>query len=170
MADEPIPHPTPPEDLLDLEMMNAAMRDFVPHNKALGLTLISASFTPALVTVKLPWNPQLIGNPETQVLHGGAITTLLDATAGMSVFLKLRAPAPIATLDLRVDFLGRAPAHHHVFARAECYHATSSVAFVRAVAFVDSPEQPFASAAATFALATRGRPMTEEELRKGIKP
>ena len=28
MADEPI----------DLEMMNAAIRDFVPHNRALGLT------------------------------------------------------------------------------------------------------------------------------------
>jgi acyl-coenzyme A thioesterase PaaI-like protein len=116
MADEPITH-TPSEDLIDLEMMNAAMRDFVPHNKALGLTLISASFTPAVVTVKLPWNPLLVGNPETQVLHGGAITTLLDATAGVSVFLKLRAPSPIATLDLRVDFLGRAPAHHHVCAR-----------------------------------------------------
>ena len=160
MADEPI----------DLEMMNAAMRDFVPHNRALGLTLISASFTPAVVTVKLPWNPQLIGNPETQVLHGGAITTLLDATCGVSVFLRLRAPSPIATLDLRVDFLGRAPAHHHVFARAECYRDTSSVAFVRAVAYVDDPEQPFASAAATFALSTRGRPMTEEEIRKGLKP
>jgi uncharacterized protein (TIGR00369 family) len=159
MADEPI----------DLDMMNAALRDFVPHNRALGLTLISASFTPALVTVKLPWNPQLVGNPETHVLHGGAITTLLDATCGVSVFLKLRSPSPIATLDLRVDFLGRAPAHHHVFARAECYRASTSVAFVRAVAYVENPEDPFASAAATFALSTRGRALTEEEVRKGIK-
>lgn len=160
MADEPI----------DLDMMNAALRDFVPHNRALGLTLVAASYTPAMVTVRLPWNPQLIGNPETQVLHGGAITTLLDACCGASVFLRLKQPLPIATLDLRVDFLGRAPAHHHVFARAECYRDTSSVAFVRAVAYVTDPEDPFASAAATFALSTRGRAITEEELRKGSKP
>lgn len=160
MADEPI----------DLEMMNAAIRDFVPHNRALGLTLTAASYTPAMVTLKLPWNPDLVGNPETQVLHGGAITTLLDACCGASVFLRLRQPLPIATLDLRVDFLGRAPAHHHVFARAECYWDTSSVAFVRAVAYVETPELPFASAAATFALSTRGRALTGDELRKGIKP
>jgi hypothetical protein len=35
---------------------------------------------------------------------------------------------------------------------------------------VENPEQPFASASATFALATRGRPLTEEEIRKGMKP
>ena len=104
------------------------------------------------------------------MLHGGAITTLLDACAGASVFLRLKAPLPIATLDLRVDFLGRAPAHHHVFARAECYRATASVAFVRAVAYVNDPEDPFASAAATFALSTQGRALTEEEIRKGLKP
>lgn len=159
MADEPI----------DLEMMNAALRDFVPHNAALGITMVAASFEPAMVTVKMPWNPQLVGNPETQVMHGGAITTVLDATAGASVFLKLKQPSTIATLDLRVDFLGRAPAHKDVFARAECYHHTSSVAFVRAVAYVEKPDQPFATATATFALSTRGRPITEEDVRKGLK-
>lgn len=160
MADEPV----------DLEMMNTAMREFVPHNKALGITLISASFTPATVTAQMPWSPKLVGNPETQVVHGGAVTTLLDACAGASVFLRLRAPSAIATLDLRVDFLGRAPAHKDIFARAECYHHSASVAFVRAVAYVDDPEQPFATAAATFALAARGQVITEEEVRKGIKP
>lgn len=155
---------------IDLELMNSAMRDFVPHNKALGLSLVAASFTPAVVTAKLPWNPQLVGNPETQVMHGGAITTLLDACCGTSVFLRLKEPGSIATLDLRVDFLGRAPAHRDVFARAECYHHTSSVAFVRAVAYVEDPEQPFATAAATFALGARGKVITEEAVRSGVLP
>ena len=57
-----------------------------------------------------------------------------------------------------------------VFARAECYRDTSSVAFVRAIAYVDDPAQPFASAAATFALSTRGRAITEDDVRKGLKP
>ena len=157
------------DEVLDLEMMNAALRDFVPHNKSLGLSLVAASFTPAQVTMKMPWSPQLVGNPETQVLHGGAITTLLDAACGASVFVRMRAPMAIATLDLRVDFLGRAPAQRDVFARAECYRDTSSVAFVRAIAWVDDPEQPFASAAATFALSTSGRAISEEDVRKGLK-
>jgi acyl-coenzyme A thioesterase PaaI-like protein len=100
-------------------------------------------------------------------MHGGAITSLLDACCGASVFVRLKEPSAIATLDLRVDFLGRAPAHRDVFARAECYHHTSSVAFVRAIAYVENPEQPFATSAATFALATKGKVITEADVRKG---
>lgn len=158
------------DEVVDLETMNAALRDFVPHNAALGITLIAASFTPAVVTVKMPWSPKLVGNPETQVLHGGVITTLLDTCCGASVFLKLKQPNAIATLDLRVDFLGRPPAHLDVFARAECYRHTASVAFVRAIAWAEDPEAPFATAAATFALATRGKVITEEVVREGLKP
>ena len=62
-----------------------------------------------------------------------------------------------------------AAAHHQVFARAECYRHTHSVAFVRAIAWVEDPEQPFATAAATFALAARGKVITEEILREGLK-
>lgn len=146
MGDEPV----------DLELMNAAFRDFVPHNRALGLSLIAATCEPAQVTLKLPWNPQLVGNPATQVLHGGAITTVLDGCAGASVYMKLRSPLPIATLDLRVDFLSRAPAHRDVLVKAECYRVTRSVAFVRAWAWTDDEANPFAAATATFALSTRG--------------
>ncbi|MFZ5442421.1 MAG: PaaI family thioesterase [Myxococcota bacterium] len=156
------------EEPIDLDLMNAAFRDFVPHNRALGLSLVAASWEPAQVTLKLPWNPRLIGNPATQVMHGGAITTVLDGCAGASVYMKLRSPQPIATLDLRVDFLGRAPAHRDVLARAECHRVTRSVAFVRAWAWVDDEQAPFATATATFALSARGRALTEEEVRKGL--
>lgn len=156
-------------DDIDLELLNAGLRDFVPHNKALGITLVAATPTPPSVTVKMPWSERLVGNPQTQVMAGGAITTLLDACCGSSVYLRLRDPMPIATLDLRVDFLGRAPAHRDVFARAECYANTGSVAFVRGTAWVDDPEKPFATATATFALSTRGRAVTDEEIRKGTR-
>jgi uncharacterized protein (TIGR00369 family) len=157
-------------DVVDLEMMNAAFRDFVPHNKALQLTMVEASWEPARVTLKLPWDPRLVGNPETGVIHGGAVTTLLDATCGASVHFRLKSPEPIATLDLRVDFLGHPPASRDVFARAECYAVTRSVAFVRALAWVDSPDEPFAAATATFALSTQGRKITQDEFRKGPTP
>lgn len=154
MSDEPI----------DLEVMNDLFNGFVPHNRALGLTMVAASFEPARVTLKLPWSAQLVGNPETEVLHGGAITTLLDACCGASVYFRLKAPIPIATLDLRVDFLGKAPARRDVYARAECHHVTRTVGFVRATAWADGEEAaPFAAATATFALSTKGQAVTEAQ-------
>ncbi len=137
-----------------LTLLQEAIAHFVPHNRALGIVLHAAD--DATVTLRLPYSEKLVGNPLTAVLHGGAVTTLLDGACGAAVYLKLRAPLPIATLDLRVDFLGKPPARQDVLARAECYRLTRSVAFVRAEARVEGGE-PFAAATATFALDTRGR-------------
>jgi uncharacterized protein (TIGR00369 family) len=105
----------------------------------------------------LPFDRRLVGNPESGHFHGGAITTLLDATCGASVFLKLKEPTPIATLDLRVDHLGPGTAGRAVLARAECYKVTRNVAFVRGLAYHDDPAEPFATAMATFMISTPGR-------------
>lgn len=152
------------DDAVDVAMMNEMFNAFVPHNRALGLAITEASFEPARVTIVMPWSERLVGNPETGVLHGGAVTTLLDACCGASVYIRLKAPVPIATLDLRVDFLGRAPARRAVFARAECHHAGRSVAFVRATAWAEGEAAPFATATASFALGTKGRAVTDESL------
>lgn len=154
-------------ELPDLEVMNAAFRDYVPHNKALGLTITGAKLDPPRMELVLPWHEQLVGNPETGMLHGGPVTALMDAGCGAAVFLFLGSTEPIATLDLRVDFLGKPPARRDVRCIAECIHATSSVAFARAKVFVDDENAPFALATATFALNTRGRALTADEFAKG---
>jgi uncharacterized protein (TIGR00369 family) len=110
---------------------------------------------PGVVILRLPWREDLVGNPQTGVLHGGAITALLDAAGGASVFMKMQKPIPIATLDLRIDYLKPATARRDVVARAECYKLTKSVAFVRAVAYQDA-EDVIASVAATFMISTKG--------------
>lgn len=149
-------------DPVDLEFLNAAFGQLVPHQRALGFSVVAATRAPGSATVKLPWDPRLVGNPETEVLHGGCITTLLDAASGISVQLSLEAPGSIATLDLRVDFLTTAPARQDVVARAECYRLTRTIAFVRGAAWTLDPAQPFATATATFALGTRGRALLPE--------
>ena len=53
----------------------------------------------------MPYDAKLVGNPETGVLHGGAITALLDGASGAAVFAALVDIVPIATLDLRIDYL-----------------------------------------------------------------
>lgn len=129
-----------------------AFAEAVPHNKALGIEIVAIG--DKMATYRLPYDERLIGNPETGVLHGGAITALLDACCGSAVFNALPTPQPIATLDLRIDYLGPAEPKRDVIARADCYKVTRNVAFVRAVAFHDDEAAPIASAAGTFMVGT----------------
>jgi uncharacterized protein (TIGR00369 family) len=136
-----------------LEGINDGMK-LIPYNAALGLYAEDA--TAEGVTVVLPYRPELVGNPDTGVLHGGAITALLDASCGMAVFLKMTSPARVATLDLRIDYLKPATPAKDVRTRAECYKLTRQVAFTRATAYHDDPKDPIASAAGTFVLLEDG--------------
>ena len=110
----------------------------------------------------ITYSPHLVGDPDTGVIHGGAITALLDNAAGMVARPKdmHRETAAIATLDLRIDYMGAAAPGKDVHARAHCFKRTRNVAFVRAVAFTDSPDDPIATCTATFMLGTRNTPFT----------
>lgn len=132
---------------------NFAFADGVPHNKALGLVLEDIGDNWA--RFRLPYDRKLVGNPETGVLHGGAITAMLDACSGTAVFCSLAQMQPIATLDLRIDYLRPAEAGRDVLARATCYHTSKHVAFTRAVAYHDTEDNLIASSSGTFMLATR---------------
>jgi uncharacterized protein (TIGR00369 family) len=128
-----------------------------PHNVALGLRIIDVTDTE--VVVELPYDAKLVGNPETGTLHGGAITALLDSCSGRAVFAALAEPVPIATLDLRIDYLKPAEPRKSVIATATCYKLTRNVAFTRAVAYQDTPDNAIAHSVGTFMLQTkRGTP------------
>jgi uncharacterized protein (TIGR00369 family) len=141
---------------VDLRLFEEGFVQHVPHNRALGLRFLPCA-EPGAVLVELPYRPELVGNPDTGVVHGGAITSLLDATCGASVFVKMAVFAPIATLDLRIDYLKPARANAPVRAKASCYKITRNVAFARAIAYAHDEADPIASAAATFMLFNKGR-------------
>jgi uncharacterized protein (TIGR00369 family) len=128
----------------------------IPHNRALGMQLLELDRGQAIF--KLPYDAKLVGNPDTGVLHGGAITALLDAASGAAVFAALTEWVPIATLDLRIDYLRVAEAGRDVTAHATCYKTTRNVAFTRAVAYHDDPDDPLASSVGTFMLSTKPGP------------
>jgi uncharacterized protein (TIGR00369 family) len=136
------------EDRERILRMNQMFTEAVPHNRALGLTLIDVG--EGLVRMLLPYDPKLVGNPETGVLHGGAISAMLDAACGAAVLIKLGAPEAVATLDLRIDYLRPATPPRDVVCEAHCYKLTQNVAFTRALAFHDDPSDPIAAAAGSF--------------------
>jgi uncharacterized protein (TIGR00369 family) len=137
-----------------LEMFQQFFSSTIPHNKALGLLVTAVSRGGA--SMRLDWQPHLVGNPETGVLHGGAITAMLDSCSGMAIATLLTRAQPFATLDLRIDYVHPATPGQPVLADAECYRLTSNVAFTRAVAHHGDPKDPIASSAGTFMMATKG--------------
>ncbi|MFN3231440.1 MAG: PaaI family thioesterase [Alphaproteobacteria bacterium] len=137
------------------KFLKAQMRmTHIPHMNALGTEVID--FGKGHVTVRLPYNTDLVGNPETGVLAGGAISALLDNVCGSSVVAYNMTPAPFATLDLRIDYMKPATPGLDVLAFAECYKMTKRIAFVRGIAYHESKNEPIANAAATFMFTGRG--------------
>lgn len=130
------------------------MLDGVPHAKALGFKLVDLRRDHAIV--KVPYRDELIGNPETGVIHGGVITSLLDNTSGLAVVCALDELWPTATLDLRIDYMRPARPHADIFAHAHCYKVARSVAFVRAAAYEDREDDPVATSHGAFMLKTNG--------------
>lgn len=122
--------------------------DALPHAQALGMTLVSASGAGA--EIRMPYDEKLIGDPETGVIHGGAISALMDTCAGTAVLCHPEAGISTATLDLRIDYMRAATPGDALTARAACYHVTRSVAFVRATAHDARTDVPVASATGAF--------------------
>ncbi len=122
----------------------------VPHNRALGLRVVD--YRPEHLTMSLPYDGRLVGNPDTGVLHGGCITSLMDATCGGAVILALTGPRRIATLDLRIDYVRPALPEQEVICDAHCYKVTRHVAFVRASAHHGDKARPIATASGTFVI------------------
>ena len=126
------------------------MVNHTPHALYLGLQVVETG--PGFAVFRLPYREELIGDPGRRVVFGGAITSLLDHASGLAVACALDELRAIATIDLRVDYLRAAAPGLDLYGRSECYRVTRNVAFVRALAYETTVDDPFASCLGTFML------------------
>ena len=96
--------------------LQSVYEEKIPFNKALGLKIISLKEDN--VCIKLEMKEKLVGNYKYGMLHGGVISSVLDATGGAIVSVGLLKKmvgcqleeifnriSKISTVDLRIDFL-----------------------------------------------------------------
>lgn len=142
---------TPPR--LDAETRERIATQFIeaiPHAGALGMRMVSISDGAA--EMALDWRPDLVGDPRTGVIHGGVVSALMDTCSGAAVLAHPDQPTSTATIDLRIDYMRGATPGQTIRARAECFHVTRTVAFVRAVTLDDDESRPIATASGAFTM------------------
>ena len=146
-----------------LEMLRA-MLAHTPQAKAIGADI--TRIEPPRVWGRTPYREDLVGDPETGLIAGGVITTFLDHISGAAVFSSLKEASSVATIDLRIDYMRAATPHKDVLAEAHCYKLGRNIAFVRAIAYDETPDDPVAQASAAFMINSNGRRKMGANLRK----
>jgi uncharacterized protein (TIGR00369 family) len=104
------------EDARFLSVIREEFGEKVPFNGLLGLKVDSLSYESVKVTVQM--RDDLMGNYRRGILHGGVISSIIDATGGLSALMgvmqrmrdksldaRYERLSKLSTIDLRVDFL-----------------------------------------------------------------
>ena len=132
------------------DMIARKFIEAIPHARELGMELTDIADGKAVIA--MDYDKRLVGDPDTGVIHGGAVSALMDTCAGAAVMSHPAAAVATATLDLRIDYMRPATPGDRITATAECYHVTRAVAFVRATAVDADPDRPVATATGAFTI------------------
>ena len=127
-----------------------AFMSALPHSRALGMQIEQLGQGRAAVT--MAWDARFVGDPVTGVIHGGAVSALMDTASGAAVMCHPAGPLGTATLGLRIDYMRPATPGQTLKAEAVCYHVTRSVAFVRVTTTDEDDENPVATATGAFTI------------------
>jgi uncharacterized protein (TIGR00369 family) len=76
---------------------------YIPFNVYLGIEI--TELVEGQVRMRLPFRPEFVGDPSRPALHGGVLSTLLDAVGGAAVWSTVALQDRVSTIDLRIDYL-----------------------------------------------------------------
>lgn len=123
-----------------------------PLFKNFGVEIVSVKSGKA--EMRMPYLPHLADR--RSAVHRGALVTLLDTTCGLAIFSALNSLQPIATIDLRVDFLREIPPGVGLVAAVECVGRTQQIAYIAGKGYAQGDDDPIALVAGSFAIDTMG--------------
>lgn len=123
-----------------------------PLFRTFGIQIVRVAAGKAVM--QMPHSPHL--TDKRSALHRGALVTLLDTTCGLAIFSALDTLRPIATIDLRVDFLRPIPPNAGLVADVECVGRTDRIAYIMGKGHTSGDEEPIALVAGLFAIDTFG--------------
>jgi uncharacterized protein (TIGR00369 family) len=136
----------------------------IRHCMVLGMTVEDADF--GRLILRMPYLETMVGDPQGGVIHGGALTTLMDSACGFAAMLGVDGEAVCPTLDLRIDYMRPATPGLTVYADAEVYRVTESVIFTRAIAHHGDTDLTIAAGVGNF---FRMEPDLFADMRRGFR-
>jgi len=86
-----------------VDLVREFMAAQVPFNRLLGIEV--AELGEGFARMEIPFRRELIGDPFRPALHGGVLSSVIDACGGAAVFTLVVPPDKVSTIDLRVDYL-----------------------------------------------------------------
>lgn len=85
--------------------INELFNEKIPFNKVLGLKVESISYESVRASFNM--RGELMGHYKRGMLHGGAISAVIDVTGGLAAFMGLQKKMPGETLEARIERFGR---------------------------------------------------------------
>ena len=134
-------------------MLTAFWEEGIPFNASLRMkvTMIEEGEAEMMVASR----PELTGDPSRPALHGGVVSALADAAAGLAVFTTVAKTHKASTVDIRVDYLRPGAVDKDVYARAKVMRAGRRVASTQVVIYQSDIDVPIAVATAVYNLVSQ---------------
>lgn len=136
--------------------MLRSARDFLAHEhslfRTLGLQPVLIGRGQATFSLTLP---EAFAD-ESGFIHGGLCTIVLDSIFGLTVFTAMEEVKPIATINLRTDYVARARAGARVQCASQCDAVDHDVAFVSGRLALEEGGAIIATASGAFMIGTKG--------------
>ena len=124
------------------QLYQNVIEELIPFNKVLNLKLedIGENFA----KIRIPFNPEFIGNPVKKSIHGGVISAAMDVVGGAAGMTTLtNSEDTIATIDLRIDYI-QPGQPKDIITEGHIVKSGHRVIFTRMIAYHDDPNDPIA--------------------------